>query len=41
MVRRLANGQLVIIRDGAHDLGVQQPEAVAHAAAHFLGADNL
>jgi pimeloyl-ACP methyl ester carboxylesterase len=39
MVRRFANGQLVIIRDGAHDLGVQQPEAVAHAAAHFLEAN--
>jgi pimeloyl-ACP methyl ester carboxylesterase len=39
MVRRLANGQLVIVRDGGHDLGVQQPEAVAHAAAHFLVTD--
>ena len=39
MVRRFADGQLVVIGDGAHDLGVQQPEAVASAAAHFLRAD--
>lgn len=36
MVQRLAAGTLVEIADGAHDLGVQQPEAVAHAARDFL-----
>jgi esterase len=39
VVRRLANGQLVVVCDGAHDLGVQQPEAVADATAHFLRTD--
>ena len=39
MVRRFADGQLVVIGDGAHDLGVQQPVAVANAAAHFLRAE--
>lgn len=38
MVQRLAAGTLVEIAGGAHDLGVQQPEAVAYATRDFLGA---
>ena len=36
MVRRLRDGRLAEIRDGAHDLGVQQPEAVAARCLEFL-----
>jgi esterase len=38
VVRRLAHGRLVEIRGGAHDLGVQQPEAVAARSLDFLRA---
>lgn len=33
---RLQNGTFVQIRDGAHDLGVEQPERVAEAVLDFL-----
>lgn len=36
MVRRLADGRLIEIADGGHDLGVEQPEAVAGAVLDFL-----
>jgi esterase len=36
VVRRLARGRLAEIRGGAHDLGVQQPEAVAARTLEFL-----
>jgi esterase len=36
VVRRLAQGRLVEIPAGAHDLGVQQPEAVAAGILEFL-----
>jgi pimeloyl-ACP methyl ester carboxylesterase len=38
MVRRLADGRLVVIAGGGHDLGVEQPEAVAGAAGRFFEA---
>lgn len=37
VVRRLRDGHLVRIAAGGHDLGVQQPEAVAAAIRTFLG----
>lgn len=36
VVDRLADGTLAEIRGGGHDLGVQQPEAVAAAVSEFL-----
>jgi pimeloyl-ACP methyl ester carboxylesterase len=38
VVQRLAHARLVEIRGGAHDLGVQQPEAVAARSLDFLRA---
>ncbi len=36
MIRRLRDGRLIEIPEGSHDLGVQQPEAVAMATLRFL-----
>jgi esterase len=36
MIRRMKDASLVEIPDGSHDLGVQQPEAVARAVRAFL-----
>ena len=36
VIRRLTSCQLVEIPGGGHDLGVEQPEAVAHAMNEFF-----
>jgi pimeloyl-ACP methyl ester carboxylesterase len=36
MIHRLADGALVQIPNGGHDLGVEQPEVVAAAVRAFL-----
>lgn len=36
VLRRLRDGRLAEIQHGSHDLGVQQPEAVAAAVRAFL-----
>lgn len=41
MVRRFANGRLVVIAGGGHDLGVEQPAAVAAAVAPFLARSSV
>lgn len=38
VLRRLGSGALVEVDDAAHDLGVQQPEAVADAVLAFLSS---
>lgn len=38
MIGRMADATLVEIPNGSHDLGVQQPEAIARAARSFLEA---
>lgn len=37
-MRLLKHGRYAEIPNGGHDLGVQQPEAVAAAARKFLGS---
>jgi pimeloyl-ACP methyl ester carboxylesterase len=36
LAQRLADAPVVVIPDGGHDLGVEQPEAVAEAVLEFL-----
>jgi pimeloyl-ACP methyl ester carboxylesterase len=36
LARRLGGGPVVVIPDGGHDLGVEQPESVADAVLEFL-----
>jgi pimeloyl-ACP methyl ester carboxylesterase len=39
MTRRFRDARLVVIPDGGHDLGVQQPEAVGAVARRFLSGE--
>ena len=39
MIRRLSDGRLIEVPDAAHDVGVEQPEAVAGATLEFLTLD--